>query len=97
MPYQDLVKSDTEYMVKMQNDNKEEYVKFAISSSKVITEQIKKKRDEHQKKYKEHLDKAMEHAKMFQRFHEQIEYFDEEKFLSDERKKANDTYEVNNS
>jgi len=93
VPYNDLVKIDSEYMLRMQHNNKEEYIKFAVSSSKTITDQLKSKRDEHLAKYKEHLDKALEHAKIFQRYHDQIAYFNEEAFLEDERKKANDNYE----
>lgn len=93
LPYNELVKIDRAYMEKRHANNKEDYVKFAIASSRVITDQIKKKMNEHQDKYKEHLAQAMEHAKMFQRFHDQIAYFNEGDFMEDERKKANDNYE----
>jgi len=93
LPYTELVKIDAKYTEKRHENNREEYINFAISSSKVITDQIKDKRDEHQKKYKEHLEQALEHAKMFQRFHDQIQYFNEEKFLIDEREKANKNYD----
>lgn len=93
LPYGELVKIDAGYIAKMHTNHKEDYIKFAIESSKVITDQIRKKMQEHHEKYKEHLDQAMEHAKMFQRFHDQIAYFNEDKFVSDEYKKANDNYE----
>jgi len=93
LPYNELVAIDTEYMAKMHTDHKDDYVKFAIESSMVITDQIKKKMKEHHEKYKELLDQAMEHAKMFQRFHDQITYFNEDKFMEDERKKAYENFE----
>lgn len=92
-PYNELVKIDIAYMEKKAINNKEEYIQFAMENSKAITNQIKKKKDEHHTKYKECLDQAMEHAKMFQRFHDQIAYFNEGEFMKDERKKANDNYD----
>ena len=94
LPYNELVKVDIEHMERRHTNNREAYVKFAVESSSVIIDQIKKKRDEHQSKYKEHLDQAMEHAKMFQRFHEQVEYFNEDAFMEGERKKANENYDM---
>lgn len=93
IPYNELVKIDLAHIEKRHTNNKEEYIKFAVASSKIITDQIKKKRDEHHRKYKECLGQAMEHAKMFQRFHDQITYFSEDKFMEDERRKANDNYD----
>jgi len=93
LPYRELVKIDLEYMEKMHSNNKEDYINFAVESSKVITEQIKKKMEQHRSQYKEHLDQAMEHAKLFQKYFDQISYFDEKKFIKDQRNKANENYE----
>lgn len=92
--YETLKEIDQAYLQKMHDDNKEDYIQFSVDNSKLIIDELKKKRDEHHKLYKEHIDKAMEHAKIFQKFADQISYFDESKFMKDETKKANDNYDL---
>lgn len=93
LPYDALREIDNTYIEEMNDGNKADYISFSLVNSRIILDELKKKRDEHYKMYKDFHTKALEHAKIYQKFADQISYFDENKFVSDEKKKAEENYD----
>ncbi len=84
---------DKKYQSEISEKNKGEYVKFSISNTKTVIDEIKALFKTNANEYKTHLDKAMEFGKLANKYRDQIEAFDEKGFALKEEKKALSAYQ----
>ena len=93
IPYEELLKIDTEYFKDLSSNNLDSYIKFSLASSRTVYESIENLYNEQVSLFKKYMDMAMEASKLMQRYKDQMGAFDMEKFERNEREKAKNNYQ----
>lgn len=86
--YDELRKIDLNYLNSITEQNRDEYVKFAVDNSNSIIKSLKQKFEEAESQYKQYLGQALEFGKMSEKYMEQIDSFDEKSHIEKMKQKA---------
>jgi uncharacterized protein YdcH (DUF465 family) len=92
IPYEELLKIDKAYFDKLANNNLDEYVNFAVDSSKEVYNETLDNLRQEQENFKKYSDALMNCAKQMQKFQDMINAFDTGMMASKEKEKATATY-----
>jgi hypothetical protein len=92
IPYETLLEIDKGYFDKLESNNLEDYVKFAVESSKGTYNEIVSQLNSEKERFKKYMDLAMESAKKIKNFQELIESFNMGSFEEKQKEKARMTF-----
>jgi hypothetical protein len=93
LPYEEMLKRDIAYFEKSSQNDKQQFVKLAITNSKSLIDELRQKYLQAKEEYIEHMGKAMEFAKIAQRLEDNLVTMDEEKLASKEEERCTKMYE----
>ena len=93
IPLSELKKIDEVYYKEIAEKDKDNYINFAIESSKKLINEIKKKYNMEKDLFNSHMEKAMEHGKLSSICKEQINAFNEEDYTVEQKIKALSAYD----